>query len=372
MKTIGLCMIVKNEAPVIRRCLDSVRPLVDYVLIADTGSSDDTREIIASYLKEYSIRGEVLNHEWKNFAHNRTEVVKALRKVTWVDYAVVIDADEVFVYDEGFSPQVFKESLSHDLYDVQTRSGSTVYLRPELFSNRMDFHYRSVLHEFLQSPPRATRALATGFHNLRRPDGARARDKNTYHRDVEVLREALLHEQDPFLRSRYQFYLAQSLRDAGELEQAIAAYQHRAQLGYWIEEVFVALYQAAVLMERLERPVDEVLAAYLRAHDELPGRAEALHGAARICRKAKRYEEAYYFAKRGRPIKPAADALFLETGTYDYGLIDEQQISAYWTGRFKESLELSEQLLKEAKFPEAQRQRIEANRDVTRKKLSAS
>ncbi len=45
-KTIGLCMIVKDEAAVIERCLDSVRPLIDYVLIEDTGSTDRTQKII--------------------------------------------------------------------------------------------------------------------------------------------------------------------------------------------------------------------------------------------------------------------------------------------------------------------------------------
>ncbi len=45
MPTIGLCMIVKNEAHVITRCLDSVCPLVDHVLIEDTGSTDATRAI---------------------------------------------------------------------------------------------------------------------------------------------------------------------------------------------------------------------------------------------------------------------------------------------------------------------------------------
>ena len=50
VRTIGLCMIVKNEAHVILRCLDSVRPLVDYVLIEDTGSTDGTQQIVMDWL----------------------------------------------------------------------------------------------------------------------------------------------------------------------------------------------------------------------------------------------------------------------------------------------------------------------------------
>ena len=50
MKTINLCMIVKDEAHVIERCFDSVRPLIDEILIVDTGSTDDTVSVINNYL----------------------------------------------------------------------------------------------------------------------------------------------------------------------------------------------------------------------------------------------------------------------------------------------------------------------------------
>ena len=61
MKSIGLCLIAKNEAHVITRCIDSARPLVDFVLVVDTGSTDDTPRIVREYLAEV-VRKDVLEN----------------------------------------------------------------------------------------------------------------------------------------------------------------------------------------------------------------------------------------------------------------------------------------------------------------------
>ncbi|HEY0919873.1 glycosyltransferase family 2 protein [Devosia sp.] len=351
-------MIVRNEAAVIRRCLDSVLPLIDYALLVDTGSDDGTPDVVKAWLQEHALPGEVRERPWVDFAHNRTEAAAALREVDWIDYALTIDADEVLVFEPGFSPGEFKSALTEDVYDVTTRSGAIVYQRPQLFSNRLAFRYRSVLHEYLEAPGKITRAAANGFHDVPSRDGARSRNPQKYARDAALLREALESETDPFLRSRYRFYLAQSLRDAGQYEEALVQYLARAELGFWVEEVFMSLYQAGRMSERLKRPFAETLEMYQRAHDTLPTRAEALQAAARICRKAGRYELAYYFARKCLEIAPPSTALFLDVSTYEYGVLRELQIAAYRTGRFAESVEAGEKLVLEAKFPERYRERI--------------
>ena len=49
MISISLCMIVKNEAEILARCLDSLVGLMDEIIIVDTGSTDDTKEIARQY-----------------------------------------------------------------------------------------------------------------------------------------------------------------------------------------------------------------------------------------------------------------------------------------------------------------------------------
>jgi glycosyltransferase involved in cell wall biosynthesis len=88
MKSIGLCMIVRNEAPVIRRCLESMLPLIDYVLIVDTGSTDATRTVVRDFLSEKNIAGEVIDEPWQNFAYNRTFALRKLREKRQIDYSL--------------------------------------------------------------------------------------------------------------------------------------------------------------------------------------------------------------------------------------------------------------------------------------------
>ena len=63
MATICLNMIVKDEAHVIRRCLDSVRPLIDTWCILDTGSSDGSQELIRQHLRD--LPGQLRQSAWK-------------------------------------------------------------------------------------------------------------------------------------------------------------------------------------------------------------------------------------------------------------------------------------------------------------------
>lgn len=80
-----LVMIVKNEARIMRRCLDQLVGLIDYVCISDTGSTDDTVSIIESFIEEKKAQqalrgGAVFHHAWKNFGHNRTLSSRAAQR----------------------------------------------------------------------------------------------------------------------------------------------------------------------------------------------------------------------------------------------------------------------------------------------------
>lgn len=86
MATISLCMIVKNEERVLSRCLESIKNAVDEIIIADTGSTDNTKKIAEEYTDK------VFDFEWiddfsaaRNFAFSKASE----------DYIMWLDADDV-------------------------------------------------------------------------------------------------------------------------------------------------------------------------------------------------------------------------------------------------------------------------------------
>src|SRR5262245_51439962 len=148
MVKLGLAMIVKNEAAVIRRCLDSVRALIDHAIIIDTGSNDGTQEIVRHWLADAGVAGSVLERPWHDFATNRNECLAAIRSVPDVDYVLTLDADEVLVLDKDFDVAAFKRGLgSADAWRVLSHAGPYRFRRHQLFSNRLAFAYRYVRHE---------------------------------------------------------------------------------------------------------------------------------------------------------------------------------------------------------------------------------
>jgi glycosyltransferase involved in cell wall biosynthesis len=352
-QTICLNMIVKNEAAVIRRCLDSVLPIIDRWLIVDTGSTDGTQAIIREHLR--ALPGELHERSWHDFARNRTEALDLARGKS--EYSLIIDADDALEIAAGAA----LPALTADSYTVEIEDVGTVYRRTQLVRSALPWRYEGVLHEYLTCDNANPCAHLPVVRMRRNHDGARRRDPQTYRRDVAVLDAALRTASSPFLRARYEFYLAQSYRDCGEHEKALEHYLTRAELGFWQEEVFISLYYAAQAKERLGHPEEEVIQAYLRAADAEPTRAEALHGASRFCRHARRYDEGYRIAKRGAEIPVPADALFVERWIYEFGLLDEYSINAYWCGQYRDSLDANLKILATGRLPESETPRVIAN-----------
>jgi glycosyltransferase involved in cell wall biosynthesis len=322
-------MIVKNEAHVMRRCIDSVRPLIDYWVIVDTGSTDGTQDVIRSALAD--LPGMLVERPWVDFASNRSEALALARPHG--SYSLIIDADDELVIPAGFTlPKLDAPGYAFTIQDTFTR-----YARVQLVDNAVSWYYRGVLHEFLDCQQITwTKPLPLAMR--RGEDGARHRDPQTFRRDVAVLEEALSSETDPFLISRYTFYLAQSYRDAGEMPKALEYYLRRADLGFWHEEIYISVLSAAYIEQAMGKSDERVFGLYDRAIAICPYRAEAYHGASRCCRERGSYVKGLQYAQEAMPLKMPGEGLFIQPWIYAYGLRDEHAVNAFYTGQHRACL----------------------------------
>ena len=352
-----LTMIVKDESAVIARCLESVRPLIDAYCIVDTGSSDDTKDIIRRVYAD--LLGEVHDEPWQDFAYNRTRALELARPLG--DMTFMMDADDVVVLDPGFSSTALRHRLATaDVFDVDLRLGSIEYVRPQFASTKFALRYRAVLHEFLEVPDSAKRGgVISGFHvRCSSSESARASDPRKYEKDALLLEGAIEGEPDEGLRTRYQFYAAQSWRDCGELDKALAGYERRTTLGGWVEEIYISHLECGHLLRRLGRPTDQVIDRYLRAHDAFPSRAEALYHGAVAARGAGRMPTAYLLATRGLAMTRPAVGLFQDPSVYDWKLTYEASIAAFYVNDLRQGRRWCDQLLAHPNLPENERQAV--------------
>ncbi len=340
-KKVCLNMIVKDESKVIERCLKSVKPLIDYWVIVDTGSTDGTQKIIKSLMKD--MPGKLHERPWVNFEHNRNEALKFAKGKG--DYVLFIDADEELTYPEGY----ILPKLDKDYYHFTIDFSSSRYYRIQLINNHLKWKWIGVLHEYLHSLQSKSSGILEGIVNVCRPEGCRSQDPLKFEKDAKILEDALVKEPN---NDRYVFYLAQSYRDAGNHEKALENYQKRAAMGGWDQEVFWSKYQAAYMQEMLGKDPDTVIKAYCEAYVERPTRAEPLSRLASYCRTNEQYLMGYLIANLGLSISMPDDILFVENWPYDYWLRFEKSICAYWIGKYDECLVDCVELLKYPNLPE--------------------
>jgi len=362
MHKLTLAMIVKNEASNIEECLRSLVKYVDYYVIADTGSIDNTKELIKNFFDSHNIPGEILDHEWEDFGTNRSKVLKHCHgKTKW---AMMIDADD---YIEGNLP-VDALDDNKDGYVVRIARGQLVWYRAQIFNlEKKLWWYEEPLHEYACcEQPMDVAKLEGDYAWVVRTQGCRSKsvnsDREKYARDYFLLKGYL--EKDPN-QPRKQFYAAQSAFDAQLYDVAEKEYLKRAELGSWPEEVFFSWMRIGICRDILGRPIAEIADAYLKAFDIRPNRAEPLYHLSCAYRKHERPRDAFLVASYALSLPiPTEDILFVDNAPYQWGILDEVGTTAFYVGKFHMGLAACQKLLNEEFMPEFHRERVQKNHDV--------
>lgn len=192
--TVSLCMIVKNEEKYLTKCLNSVKDIVDEMIIVDTGSNDRTVEIARSF------GAKLYFYKWNNsFSDARNESLKYASK----DFILIMDGDDEFCSgDIDKFKKLINGNLDENavyLFETYSYCGSsveenniTINLNPRLFKNNHGFKYAGEIHNQLVNKQYEVKDISENiriYHYGYLDDIMKKKDKKN--RNIPILKEQL-------------------------------------------------------------------------------------------------------------------------------------------------------------------------------------
>ena len=319
-------MIVKNESKVITRLLQSVLPIIDCYCICDTGSTDNTCEIIVDYFTKNEINGKIIKEPFKNFEYNRNFSLHSCFEMS--EYILLMDADMVLDI-RNFNKNMLSSS---DSFYILQGTDDFHYQNLRIVRNNGLYKYVGVTHEYINIPPNTLKMniLKNQLFIKDLGDGGCKMDK--FERDVLLLQNGL---KDEPTNVRYYFYLANTYHDLGQFKEAIDIYKKRIELNGWDQEVWFSYYRIGLCYKKLGKMQDAIY-TWLDGYNYLPDRLEGL------------YEIIHYYRVSNKPKLAIViynicknvlmkqlnrdDYLFLQNDVYVYKIYYEYTNCAFYSG----------------------------------------
>jgi len=318
---VSLClnMIVRNESKIITRLLESVLPIIDNYVICDTGSTDNTPEIITSFFNKHNIPGEIINEPFKNFGYNRTIALKASRgKAT---YALLLDADMIFKIEPTFD----KQTLIQGAYMIIQKGNGLNYYNTRLI--RLDINACCVgpTHEYYDLPEGTVNEKCDSIWINDIGDGGCKSDK--FERDIRLLKQGIVEEPN---NGRYYFYLANSYFNSGRHQESIPYYKKRIELGGWVEEIFYSYLNLGHAHMKIGQD-GEAIFAWMNGYNHHQTRSETIYEICKYYREKGKNKLSMVFCMLGKEISyPKNDTLFIHKDVYETGFDYELSILGYY------------------------------------------
>jgi len=317
MATVSLCLITKNEKNNLKQCVDSVKDLVDEIIVVDTGSSDKTKEIA----KE--LGAKTFDFKWvDDFSAARNE---SLKKAT-CDWILVLDADEVIAEkdvvkikkllgqhnedDSVFGIELIQRSYTNDNRlldwvgsdDYKEAKGAKGYIPSalvRLFRNNKEIMFRNKVHELVEYSIEEKKGKIVKteipIHHYGYVDDKTREIKREMYLRIG-LEQIKLTPKDP----KPYYEVAQLYRRKMELGSAIKYFEKVSELDPGYKIPFTNLGEIFQTMKR----EDEAIEAYEKAIKFKQGNVVAYYNLALLFYNRKEFERAEGLMDRALKINP--------------------------------------------------------------------
>jgi glycosyltransferase involved in cell wall biosynthesis len=369
MPKLILNTIVKNESHCIIGMLEAAAKISDAIVIADTGSTDGTQDLIRKFGEDNNIPTYVFERPFDDFEKSRNFGMQKARDVVnelgwnpndcWTWWC---DADEKIVVEDKFDKSQFK----NDLYMINTYIGQMKYTRNTFARVSKPFRFYGPVHEFIVCDEQnITSGLAENvFVDVKMIGSSWQGDISQKYLDHAHKLEAYIAKdrKDP----RWIFYTAQSYHDSASmkdnneenverLRRSMKYYKERVKRndGY-AEENYYSQYRVGTIMRILEEPWNLTHMELLKAYSMDPLRGESIKVIIDYYLQIGDWNMAYLYSKfaksnfHGKNPYPTR-LLFVDEAIYVWKFAESHAATCYYTNRMQEAKETFKEIIEISK-----------------------
>jgi glycosyltransferase involved in cell wall biosynthesis/tetratricopeptide (TPR) repeat protein len=326
---ISLGMIVRNEGETLERCLQSIRPFVDEIVIGLAGTSTDNTEEIARKYADF-----VFDIPWTNhFADARNEVLSRVNG----DYFMWLDGDDEVVngdmirYHIGRNPRI---GAFFAFYDYgRDDQGNTVcqLVRERIMKRGLGFHWEGRVHEVMVTDqPHEIFLLPSVVIRHQKSEKVRG------NRNLDLLYQELA-ETEPNPSARLLIYLGNEEAIRGNAKQALLHWQRYIRISKWNEEVYQVQHKIADILRGLGE-LDKAAEADLAAIRMAPDWPDAYFGLAETSIQREEWKAVVEWTKSGSTKEAPDTSLVINPLDYSYYPQITVAVAYIHLGAFEEAL----------------------------------
>jgi len=355
--------------------LDSIKDIVDGIVVIDTGSTDDSINIVRKWGEDNGIETYVFEKPFDNFANCRNESFEKAREMflgkkrdKHTYYNFWLDFDEQIEVGNSFN----KQKLDKDLYMFNTYINTMKYTRNEMCRLDKNFTFYGPVHEFI-IPPKddsgqtlpVTSALLDGITVRVKMDGG------SWQADIPAKYKSHSHSLEKYIDNdrtdpRWIFYTAQSYHDSAcvpnnkdendeRLRRSLNYYKERVSRpdGYY-EEIFYSQLRIGTIMLTMEQPWNLCLNELLKAYSIDPLRGEPIKVIIDYYLGLGEWNNAYLFSSLGKKLYHGKNPypnrlLFVDETLYTWKFLESHAATCFYTNRKAESKETYKEMIKISK-----------------------
>lgn len=330
---IAACIMVKNEHLRLGVTLASLVGIVKGIIAFDTGSTDDTLEILHDFCHSHSINLYLKKGEFVDFSTSRNILLDFADTIPNIDFLLLLDCNDELVNGDALQ-EFCNSNINNDEYSAyhikQQWKASIIieYINIRLIKPKYGWKYSGVVHEYLHSGDLIAydRVPDVILFQDRCLD-----DKKTslrFEKDYELLLKESQDENACTPRTIY--YLAQTCHCLKKLDEAVFFYKKRLDItdGFFEERYHAAYSIAQILLEQSNS--FEIYSGYFLYAFSIMKRAEPLVRIAEHYIKCKAFSQAFLFLKAALDEPIPKCGLFCDIEMYNYYRYHLMGIVAYY------------------------------------------